>query len=225
MSIISRLKTYYYDFYNWRLLKSQKVNHGERLFIGGPIFLENRGGTITIGSDVHINSATIQDPIGGQNQTIIVCDPTGEILIGNNVGISNAAFFSQRKIVIEDNVMIGGGVKIYDTDFHSVEYTHRMEDYDPDIKKAPVVIREGAFIGGHSIILKGVTVGRHSVIGAGSVVTKDVPDNQVWAGNPAKKIKNIYDKNKNDGGVTICRTLPCVYYARARQEADILLAA
>ena len=48
-----------------------------------------------------------------------------------------------------------------------------------------------AFIGAHSIVLKGVTIGKHSVIGAGSVVTKNIPDNEVWAGNPARFIRRL----------------------------------
>lgn len=55
----------------------------------------------------------------------------------------------------------------------------------------PVRIKSGAWIGGHSIILKGVTIGKNSVIGAGSIVTHDIPDNEVWAGNPAKYIKKF----------------------------------
>lgn len=58
-------------------------------------------------------------------------------------------------------------------------------------KKAKVIIEHDAFIGAGCIILKGVTIGACSVIGAGSVVTKSVPPYQVWAGNPAKFIKNI----------------------------------
>ena len=53
------------------------------------------------------------------------------------------------------------------------------------------MIKDNAFIGAHSIILKGVTIGENSIIGAGSVVTKSVPDNQIWAGNPARFIRNI----------------------------------
>ena len=68
-----------------------------------------------------------------------------------------------------------------------------MRHPDPGIGTKPVLIRQGAFIGAHSIILKGVTIGRHSVIGAGSVVTHDVPDNEIWAGNPAVFVKRIGD--------------------------------
>lgn len=55
----------------------------------------------------------------------------------------------------------------------------------------PVTIKENAFIGAHSTILKGVTIGKNSIIGACSVVTKNVPDNEIWAGNPAKFVKKI----------------------------------
>ena len=74
---------------------------------------------------------------------------------------------------------------------HSVNYSERMRHPDPGIGTKPVLIRQGAFIGAHSIILKGVTIGRHSVIGAGSVVTHDVPDNEIWAGNPAVFVRRI----------------------------------
>lgn len=188
MSVCSRLKTYIDIIKNQKKLRNQNVIYDKSLFIEGSLFIENRDGYIKIGKNVHINSATIQDPIGGMSQTIIVCDPAGKIEIGDNVGISNAAIFSQNSILIEKNVMIGGSVKIYDTDFHSIHYLDRIKEVDLSIKSAPVVIKEGAFIGGHSIILKGVTVGKYSVIGAGSVVTKSVPDGEIWAGNPAKKI-------------------------------------
>jgi acetyltransferase-like isoleucine patch superfamily enzyme len=55
----------------------------------------------------------------------------------------------------------------------------------------PVVIRDGAFIGAHTIVLKGVTIGERSVVGAGSVVTKDIPDGEIWAGNPARFIRKL----------------------------------
>lgn len=54
-----------------------------------------------------------------------------------------------------------------------------------------VTIEHDAFIGAGCIILKGITIGACSVVGAGSVVTKNIPTGQVWAGNPAKFIRNI----------------------------------
>ena len=107
------------------------------------------------------------------------------------MGISHAILCAREEIVIEDNVLIGGGVKIYDNDFHSLEYTNRMERPDKHIRRSKVRIKEGAFIGAHSIILKGVEIGKHSIVGAGSVVSKNVPDGEIWAGNPARFVKKI----------------------------------
>ena len=52
-------------------------------------------------------------------------------------------------------------------------------------------IARGAFIGAHTIILKGVHIGAQSIIGAGAVVTKSVPEGEIWAGNPARFIRKI----------------------------------
>ncbi len=115
----------------------------------------------------------------------------GKIILGKNVGISNSAIVARELVRIEDDVMIGGSCKIYDNDFHSIDYSIRINGDDNNIKIKPIHILKGAFIGAHSIILKGVTIGEYSIIGAGSVVTKDVPSNEVWAGNPAHFIKKI----------------------------------
>ena len=85
--------------------------------------------------------------------------------------------------------MIGGGVKIWDSNFHSLDPIMRTSGNDTDIKTAPIKICERAFIGSGSMILKGVTIEKNSVIAAGSVVAKDIPDNLVAGGNPCKIIK------------------------------------
>lgn len=105
--------------------------------------------------------------------------------------MSNSTIVSHEQVIIDDFVMLGGSCKIYDTDFHSLDFDNRMKKPDPDIKSKPVHIKQGAFIGAHSIILKGVTIGEKSIIGAGSVVTKSVPDGEIWAGNPAKFIRKV----------------------------------
>ncbi len=118
---------------------------------------------------------------------------SAHLIIGNNVSLSQTALVCHGQIVIGDNVKMGGGVCVYDTDFHTLNSKLRMDNkLDFSNKKiSPVNIEKNVFIGAHSIILKGVTIGENSIIGAGSIITKDVPSNEIWGGNPAKKIKEL----------------------------------
>lgn len=92
-------------------------------------------------------------------------------------------------------VLIGAGCKIYDTDFHPLNASYRYGELKDNQKtrSKPIIIEDGVFIGGHSIILKGSHIGKNSIIGAGSVVTGDIPENQIWAGNPAHFIRKVND--------------------------------
>ena len=113
----------------------------------------------------------------------------GGVNIGNNVKMSNVAIVSMKEIIIEDNVMIGGGVTIWDTDFHSLDFETRIYNPYMDICSKEVRIKEGAFIGAGVYILKGVSIGKESIVAAGSVVTRSIPDYEMWGGNPARCIK------------------------------------
>lgn len=74
-----------------------------------------------------------------------------------------------------------------DNDFHSVEFDHRN---DPAyIKSKPIVIEDRAWLAGQSAILKGVTVGKDAVVAFRAVVTKDVPEGRIVAGNPAEIVR------------------------------------
>lgn len=110
------------------------------------------------------------------------------VKIGNNTKIGNSfSLISNKGIEIGSNCLIGNQVKIFDSDFHSLEV-------DRSCSKASsksITIADNVFIGDNVLILKGVSIGENSVIGAGSVVTQSVGNNEVYAGNPAKKIKNI----------------------------------
>lgn len=119
----------------------------------------------------------------------------GVLSIGDNSAISNTAITVAESVNIGRNVFIGAGCKIYDTDFHPIEAEFRFGD-TVDItrtKTKRIIIEDGAFIGGHSIILKGSHIGENSVIGAGSVVAGNIPANEIWAGNPARFMKKIKD--------------------------------
>lgn len=179
MELINRLKRNFF----FRLFK---IKHGKNLRVIGPLKLGWMS-NIEIGDNVIINSGNnTPNPIGGEVITSISTIYDGHIKIGNNVGMSNCTILSQCDIEIEDDVMIGGGVIIVDTDFHPIDYEARINDDQSKTGIAPVKIKKGAFIGARTIVLKGVTVGEKAIVGAGSVVTKDVPDCEVWAGNPAR---------------------------------------
>jgi len=149
-----------------------------------------RGGKMTIGNNFAMNNGAKGNPIGCFQPCTLWVDRGAEIVIGDNVGISQTALISHCRIEVQTNVKIGGGTCVYTTDFHSLDAAIRASSADQSHRVCrPVVICEGAFIGAHCIILKGVTIGRNSIIGAGSVVTKSVPDGEIWAGNPARFIR------------------------------------
>jgi acetyltransferase-like isoleucine patch superfamily enzyme len=124
------------------------------------------------------------------------------IEIANNVFIGNNTILDCVKhIKIEEYVMISYRCIIADSDNHSLSFSIRKNDLAKwrdgegldwaSAPSKPIHIKRGAWIGAQSIILKGVTIGEGAVIGAGSVVTSDVPDWSVAAGNPARVIKEI----------------------------------
>lgn len=178
------------DLSNYVKFKIFDIQIGKNSKVNGSLFLKGRG-SIRIGDNVVINSNYFLNPIGGQSFTSIVTEKNATLNIENNVGISNSAIYCSKKITIKKDVLIGGDCKIYDTDFHSIYLTDRKSVPERKTKTAPVIINQGVFIGTGSIILKGVEIGENSVIAAGSVLSKSVPQNQVWGGNPAKFIKNI----------------------------------
>lgn len=103
--------------------------------------------------------------------------------IGNNVKIHSNVYAAQYT-KIEDNVFIAPGVVIAND-----KYMKNALDMARKKKLQSVTIKEGCRIGINSTILPGIIVGKNSLVGAGSVVTKDVPDNSVICGNPARIIK------------------------------------
>jgi len=175
------------------LIRKHRVKMGSNVEINGVLKLGNQG-SIEIGNGVIINSGAFMNPVYGDRRTVLATKPGARIQIGDHTGISNSLLFAAESITIENDVLIGGGCSICDTDFHPTDYQLRIQNDVKAIGRKPIVIKEGAFIGMNSIILKGVTVGRHSIVGAGSVVTKDIPAGEIWAGNPAKYIQNISSK-------------------------------
>jgi len=192
-SFLLRRLLYYYSFLvNSLNFYLKDITIGKKYKIYGNIFIENSG-KIVIGDNFKANSGKRYNPIGGDTVLRLICTKNAELSIGNNVGTSNSTIYCATKIVIEDNVAIGGGCKIWDTDFHSLDPTIRLTALDKgvNIKTGTINIKKNAFIGGGTVILKGVTIGENSVIGASSLVSADVPANEIWGGNPAKFIRKL----------------------------------
>lgn len=192
INLLKKMKTKFWTTISQIIFKLWGVEYGNNLSIRGYVFVESRG-TINLGNNVTINSAPWANPIGGADRTYFQVFPDAELLIGSGCGISNSAITARKSVRIGNNVLIGAGCRIYDTDFHPIESKYRYGEYKSNnyIISRSIVIDDGAFIGGGSILLKGCHIGKNSIIGAGSVVTGIVPDGEVWGGNPAKYIKKI----------------------------------
>lgn len=165
--------------------------HGNVCFNGFTVVYSFPKSSINFnGGGISINSSPLSNLIGLSQRTIIVARYGGRIDIGERTGISGSTIYAMEHIEIGKYVLIGGNCKIIDNDFHplSVEKRVPLQKVE-DIKKAPIHIGDGCFIGANSIILKGTTLGKNCVVGAGSVVSGTFPDNVIIAGNPARVIK------------------------------------
>lgn len=137
----------------------------------------------------------------------------GKITIGDRTFIGGGTFICIDEIEIGNDVMFSWGCTVADNNSHSHIWSERKNDVvswkkgvDENkigaykdwthVKKAKIVVKDKAWIGFNSIILKGVTVGEGAIVGAGSVVTKDVPDWTIVGGNPAQIIRTIPENER-----------------------------
>lgn len=141
--------------------------------------------------------ADVQTVNIGANTTIWqFCVILKNAVIGENCNI-NCNVFIENKVKIGNNVTIKPGVQIWDgitigdNVFIGPNVTFTNDKYpvskNSSFKLVETIVKDGASIGANSTILPGITIHENAVIGAGSVVTKDVPANETWFGNPAKR--------------------------------------
>lgn len=150
-------------------------------------------------SDVHTKT------IGKDTKIWQYCVILPNASIGCNCNIC-ANVLIENNVVIGDNVTIKSGVQLWDgvTIKNNVFIGPNVtftNDIVPRSKRYPdafekIIVEKGASIGANSTIVAGVTIGQYALIGAGSVVTKNIPANTLWYGNPAKFVKYISDDGK-----------------------------
>lgn len=140
--------------------------------------------SIVIGNNCRFRSIADSNLIGINHKCIIAAHERGaKITIGNDNGFSGTVIGAFSEIVIGNNVRCGANTLITDGDWH--------QD-DPRTSGAkPVRIEDNVWLGINVVVLKGVTIGKNSLIGANSIVTKDIPENVIAAGNPCKVIASI----------------------------------
>lgn len=123
--------------------------------------------------------------------TPFICDFGNRVTFGNNVFINHSAILSASGgIEFQDGVIVAPGLKIA-TINHDFNERHKIYTY------GKVTIKKNAWIGMNVTICPGVTIGENAIIGAGAVVTKDIEDNALAVGVPAKVIKYINKKENN----------------------------
>ncbi len=142
--------------------------------------------------DIETKTAILKELLGSVGNEISVehnfhCDLGYNIHVGENFYAGfNCTILDMAEVRIGDNCLIAPHVGIY-TAGHSINPAGRHKTGFAQ----PITIGNNVWIGGHCVVLGGVKIGDNSIIAAGSVVTKDVPENTIFAGNPAKKIKDI----------------------------------
>ncbi len=176
---------------SWWFFYSNNIQFSTFSNSGWPRVNVTYGARCEIGEGFRSNNRETSNPIGRFSRCSLFVGKNGKLIIGKNVAMSSTAIVCREYIEIGNNVYLGGNVVIYDTDFHSLQPDDRL-DSKLDVsnaRTAPVIIGNNVFIGAHSTILKGVNIGNNTVIGACSVVTHDIPANEIWAGNPAQRIR------------------------------------
>jgi UDP-2-acetamido-3-amino-2,3-dideoxy-glucuronate N-acetyltransferase len=117
--------------------------------------------------------------------------------IGARCKVSSHSFICEG-VEIEDEVFIGHGVMFTNGLLPRATNADGILQRDGDWECTPTLVRRGASIGSNATIICGVTVGAAAVVGAGAVVTRDVPDHAIVAGNPARVIGDVRKPRAND---------------------------
>jgi len=115
--------------------------------------------------------------------------------VGRNCKISSHSFICEG-VTIEDNVFIGHGVTFINDAYPRATTPDGAPQTEEDWSVEPTLVKKGASIGSGATILSNLVIGENALVGAGSAVTRDVPDNAIVAGNPARLLRFIAQEVK-----------------------------
>ena len=155
-------------------------------------FYQHRGRGSKIYGSVRMDTPPYRRFFLGDHSVIesycCINNAVGDVVIGDytRIGIHNTII---GPVCIGNHVNLAQGITVTALNHNFEDKTKRIDEQG--ITTKPVIIGDDVWIGANAVILPGVTIGKHCVVAAGAVVTKDVPDNTIVGGMPAKEIKKI----------------------------------
>lgn len=177
-----------FDAYMQTLTSEGRIVSGVRAF-DVPVSFAGSQGRISIGRSRF--GYRLAGRSGKGTIYIQARSPESEIVIGNGCHFNNGvSITANQRIVIGDNVLVGGGTSITDCDWHEIDPEHRSRS--TGVSK-PVIIGNNVWCGSRVQILKGVTIGDGAIVAAGAVVVSDVKPFTMVGGAPSRFIKEIND--------------------------------
>ena len=161
----------------WYLRRAERVGRRVRLR-GRPVI--NAGGSIIVHDRVQLVSDVARLELGtGEGGVLEIGERT---LV--NYGCSIAAM---ERVTIGERCLIGPHCMIIDSAFHDIDPDRRLDPPSAD----PITIGDNVWLGARVVVLPGVTIGKNSVVGIGSIVTRDIPENCLALGSPARVIRTL----------------------------------
>ena len=167
------------------------VTLGRNIQVYGPLIWKvSRQSTVVIGDNVVFRSSTEHNAVGIYSPVTIAVASGATLRIDHDCGFSGTSICVWSAVTIGPYCNFGGNTSLWDTDFHPLDYKLRRVQTE-GAQTAPITVGADAFVGAGAIVLKGTQIGERSIVGAGSVVTRRIPADEIWAGNPARFIRRV----------------------------------
>jgi len=153
--------------------------------LGNSFYIKNKG-KICLGQSVYLHSY----PDGSSHRTALSTYFSDSIIsIGNRCALNGTIIHCNEKVVIGNNCLFGPGTVIIDNNSHRI--SKEFMERNKKAESKPILIKDNVWVGMNCLIMKGTTIGENSIIAAGSLVVKDIPDNCLYGGHPARLIKTL----------------------------------
>jgi acetyltransferase-like isoleucine patch superfamily enzyme len=166
-------------------------------FYGLPLLRRLPQSRIRIGPNCQFRSSAWSNLVGINRPCVVsTLRHAAWLEIGRECGFSGTVIGCASRISIGDRVMCGANTTITDTDWHAMNWRDRYTNVPG--KYGPVTIGDDVWLGMNVVVLKGVEIGRRTVVGAGSIVSRSLPEGVIAAGQPAVVIRKLTENEQTE---------------------------